>query len=288
MRTAPRALAAATLATLLAVATPALAAAQGPTRGDFDWSEAVRAGTWLRIRNWNGPVEVRAATGERAEVHGQAIGSSDRGTDVVYRVIRDDDGVTICAVPDRDDVECSARGIRGTSGGGRDWGRRPARARLLVSLPAGARIDASSGNGEVTVENVGASVVASSGNGRVRVAGASGPVRASSGNGDIDVSTAAGPVTASTGNGRIEARMLALREDGDMHFSTGNGAVTVWLPDDFGGDVSVSGQQGFETDFPIEVRSGDFHSRISGRVGRGGRRVDISTGNGSVSLRRAR
>jgi len=282
MRTAFSTLAA---ATLLAVATPALAPAQGSAPGDFDWSEAVRPGTWLRIRNWNGPVEVRAATGDRADVHGQAIGSSDRGTDVVYRVLRDDDGVTICAVPDRDDVECSARGINGS---GRDWGRRPARARLLVSLPAGVRIDASSGNGEVTVENAGADVVASSGNGRVRVAGAGGPVRASSGNGDIDVSTAAGPVTASTGNGRIEARMLALREDGDMRFSTGNGAVTVWLPDDFGGDVSVSGQRGFDTDFPIEVRSGDFHSRISGRIGRGGRRVDISTGNGGVSLRRVR
>lgn len=287
MRTAPRALVACALAAaaLLAVATPALATAQARTQGDFDWSETVRAGTWLRIRNWNGPVEVRAATGDRAEVHGQAIGVSDRGTDVVYQVIRDADGVTICAVPDRDDIECSARGI---SGSGRDWGRRPARARLLVSLPAGVRVDASSGNGEVTVERAGADVVASSGNGRVRVAGAGGPVRASSGNGDIDVSTAAGPVTASTGNGRIEARMLALREDGDMHFSTGNGAVTVWLPDDFGGDVSVSGQRGFDTDFPIEVRSGDFRSRISGRVGRGGRRVDISTGNGSVSLRRAR
>jgi hypothetical protein len=286
MRTALSTLAA---AALLAVATPvpaAVAAAQAPARGDFDWSEAVRAGTWLRIRNWNGPVEVRAATGgDRAEVHGRAIASSDRGADVVYRVIRDDDGVTICAVPDRDDVECSARGI---SGGGRDWGRRPARARLLVSLPAGVRIDASSGNGEVTVENAGAEVVASSGNGPVRVDGAGGPVQASSGNGNIDVSTAAGPVTASTGNGRIEARMLALRDDGDMQFSTGNGSVTVWLPDDFGGDVSVSGQRGFDTDFPIEVRSGDFHSRISGRIGRGGRRVDISTGNGSVSLRRAR
>ncbi|AHG93316.1 protein of unknown function DUF4098 (plasmid) [Gemmatirosa kalamazoonensis] len=281
MRTASRALAA---ATLLAVVTPALASAQGVTRGDFDWSEAMRAGAWLRIRNWNGPVEVRAATGDRAEVHGRAIASADRGTDVVYRVIRDDDGVTICAVPDRDDIECSARGINGS---GRDWGRRPTRARLLVSLPAGVRIDASSGNGEVTVENVRADVVASSGNGRVRVADATGPVEASSGNGDIDVSTATGPVTASTGNGRIEARMLALR-DGDMHFSTGNGSVVLWLPDDFGGDVSVSGQRGFDTDFPIEVRSGNFNSRISGRIGHGSRRVDISTGNGSVSLRRVR
>lgn len=283
MRIAPRAFAA---AMLLAAATPALASAQRATRGDFDWSEAVRAGTWLRIRNWNGPVQVRAASGDRAEVRGEAIGSSDRGGDVVYRVIRDGDGITICAVPDREDVECSARGMNGSS---REWGRRPARARLLVSLPAGVRIDASSGNGEVTVDDVRSEVVASSGNGRVRVTGAGGPVEASSGNGDIDVSTAAGPVTASTGNGRIEARMLALRDAGDMRFSTGNGSVTVWLPNDFGGDVSVNGQRGFDTDFPIEMRSGNFSSgRISGRIGQGSRRVDISTGNGSVSLRRAR
>jgi hypothetical protein len=274
-----------TAATLLAVATPVLAAAQGSARGDFNWSEAMRAGTWLRIRNWNGPVEVRAATGDRAEVRGQTISSSSRSTDVVYRVTRDDGDVTICAVPDRDDIECSARGI---SGSGHDWGGRPARARLIVSLPRGVRIDASSGNGEVTVESAGADVVASSGNGDVHVAGAGGPVKASSGNGDIDVSTAAGPVTASTGNGRIEARMLALRDDGDMHFSTGNGSVTVWLPNDFGADVSVSGQDGFDTDFPIEVRSGNYRSRISGRIGRGGRRVVVSTGNGRVSLRRAR
>jgi DUF4097 and DUF4098 domain-containing protein YvlB len=102
----------------------------------------------------------------------------------------------------------------------------------------------------------------------------------------VSVTTASGPVNASTGNGRVEVA-IASRATGDMEFSSGNGSITVTLPDDFGAQVeATTGNGGFQSDFPIRVMGRMSSHRVSGTIGDGRGRLRLSTGNGSITLRR--
>ncbi|HEU4560220.1 MAG TPA: DUF4097 family beta strand repeat-containing protein [Longimicrobium sp.] len=289
--TATRAILAA--AALFAAATPAAA------QRDFNWAGQIPAGATIRVFTQNGTVTVRQASDGRARVRGETVEGEMRfvrggGSGGDFRV---------CAVRD-EDADCTDSGIR--NDGNRGWSRRQrGRANFTVEVPRGVLVRVSSGNGDVSVEGATADVHAGSGNGDVRVGSgaarvhassgngvvmvesARGPVQASSGNGRVVVNAATGPVNASTGNGRIEVALASMRGAGDMEFSSGNGNVTLRLPSDFGAELEAStGHGSIETDFPLQVQGRVSQHRMAGRIGSGGRRLKISTGNGSIYLRR--
>jgi hypothetical protein len=265
----------------------------------------VAPGAWLRIRNNNGRIEVREATGRNVTVTAVKRMDDDYSSDVKFDVVRDGGNVTVCAIWPAT-VRCDARGYEYDSD---RWGRgerRTGKVDFTVMLPRGVKLIAATGNGVVTVRDAGADVEASSGTGEVSVLGAGGRVRASSGNGDIEVdraqgdvhastgngairvATATGPVSASTGNGRIRVDMRSISNPADMSFSTGNGSITVRFPSDLSADIEASVPfRNFSTDFPIKMESGWGGHRVEGRIGNGGPRIHFSTGNGSVSIEKS-
>ena len=284
------------LATALAVPVVALAQERGR---DFSFDDRLPPGAWLRVHTLGGDIRVTAATGDRVEVIGRKEGED--AAELRITSVRSGDDVTICAM--FEDSECDAEGIQ------RSRGRRrnvEASADFEIRLPRGVRIAVVSGNGDVSVTGATAEVAATSGNGVVRVASTGGPVRASSGNGDIDVTqaggevtarsgngdinivTGTGPVSAHTGNGRIDARMSSLSGTADMAFRTGNGDVTVVLPSDFEGEIDVQIPNGtLETDFPLRVQGRIDPHRVRATIGRGGRRITITSGSGGAEIRKA-
>ena len=152
---------------------------------------------------------------------------------------------------------------------------------------AGAEVVASSGNGRVRVATTAGGVSASSGNGEVTVEGATDRVEARSGNGRVRVSTSLGPVNASSGNGSIEVSMDRLTDDSDMEFHTGNGRVIVTVPADFSAEIETSQGSGeFQTDFPMLVKGRLTPSRVRATIGKGGRRLHMTSGNGDIELRK--
>ncbi len=258
----------------------------------------VPADSWLRLRTSQGDIEVREGSGRTAVVKARVQGSGERPT---FEVKRDGASVTICAIYETT-TRCDAEGYENR------WNRRDGRhasADFIVELPRGvkllaatgngdvetrgatAEVRASSGNGELTVDGAGSRVNANTGNGDVEVRGAKGPVDVSSGNGDITVTTTAGPVTASSGNGRIQVSMESLREDGNMSFTTGNGTIELTLPSNLSADIDANvGMRSFESDFPMQLPGRWGNGRIEGKIGNGGRRIRLSTGNGRVILRK--
>ena len=134
----------------------------------------------------------------------------------------------------------------------------------------------------------GVKVAAGSGNGDVRVEGVSAEVRAASGNGDVAVTTTGGPVNASSGNGDVEVTMDAIADVADdMDFSSGNGSVRVTVPADFSGElVATTGSGKFSSDFPITIRGRIDPQHVRATIGRGGRRITLSSGNGDVELKK--
>lgn len=276
--------------------TPALLVAQ---QEQFAWAGRVASGATFSVRHFNGPIEVREASGDRVEL--TASRRSGRSSDLTFEVENLSDGVRICAVW-RGRSACDSGRSRGW-----DWDDGPPSSRLTILLPKGVRLNASTGNGDVTVERASNDVEIRSGNGDVHIRmtagrvdvttgngeleidGATGPVRANTGNGRIYVQTSSGPVNARTGNGEIDVRMRTLAADADMSFSTGNGAVTVALPATFSGEIDASTGRGeFRSDFPIEV-SGRVNPRhVRGTIGGAGRaRIRMSSGNGALELRKA-
>jgi hypothetical protein len=275
---------------------PAMAAAQ-ESADLFTWSGRLAAGATLGIKHYNGAIEVRESATDRVEFRAER--RSRRSSEVSFQVQNETDGVTICSVW-RGRSACDRRRDNW------DWDEGPPSTRLTVLLPKGVRLDATTGNGDVTVEKASNDVHITSGNGDVRITmtagrvevttgngelevdGATGPVRATTGNGRVYVMTSTGPVTVTTGNGDIDVRMRAISGTSDMRFTTGNGAVVVALPGNFNGTIDAStGHGDFRSDFEIRVLGRLNPQHIRGTIGEGGRTIRMQTGNGRLELRKA-
>jgi len=274
---------------------------QGREGSRFTWSERIAAGQWLRVYGPNGRIQVTEGTGDAAEVIGEKDLRGGRNEDIAFEVRRTNDGVTICAIID-DRTDCEDDGVRHRGRWNND--RNDRRVNFTVRVPRGVHVAAGSGNGDVSVVgsaevhassgngkvrvSAGGAANASSGNGDVRVDRAGGPVRASSGNGDVLVVTTRGPVNASSGNGDVEVSMDAIADvPDDMELSSGNGRVTVTVPADFVGELdATTGSGKFYSDFPLTLRGRIDPHRVRATIGKGGRRLSMSSGNGDVELRK--
>src|SRR5258708_22738277 len=137
---------------LLAAST---AAAQRDTA--FSWSKRLPDGARLTIKNINGPIDVRAATGDRVEVravvHPESRGSA---SDVTFDVReRASDDIEICTVY-RGSSDCDPS---------RPWNNMRVSVRYTIDLPKSMRLRVFTGNGAVSVTQTGPDVEASSRNG---------------------------------------------------------------------------------------------------------------------------
>jgi DUF4097 and DUF4098 domain-containing protein YvlB len=137
-----------------------------------------------------------------------------------------------------------------------------------VRVPDGVRLIARTTNGIVDVNGLAADVDVSTTNGGIRIV-TRGVATARTTNGDIDV------VMGSSGTG-------------DLEFRTTNGDVTVTLPGDLNAEFRAATTNGnFSSDFPVLVQGSFGPRRMEGRIGNGGRQLEMGTTNGDIRLRRA-
>jgi Putative adhesin len=261
------------VASLLAL-TPAAAQGSQSDR-DFRWDGAISSGRWAYVRNLNGSVRVERASGGRLEV--TAVKRWRRGDpeDVRVEVTRVGSGegdILVCALWRDITEDCDERGYRTQNNRRRDrWSRDnddDVSLEITVRVPEGVKVDLSSINGGLDIT------------------GATAEVEAHTVNGGIDARSSGGPVNASTVNGNIDVRMGAIGS-GNLDFSTTNGSITVTVPDGLNADITmrtVNGSVG--SDFPMTVNGRISPRRIAATIGRGGMKIDLSTVNGSIDLRR--
>lgn len=282
---------------LLTVLAATTAQAQRDTA--FTWSKRLPDGARLSIKNLNGPIDVRAGSGDRVEVRATIrVESRGNASDVTFDVReRAADDVEICTV------------YRGRSDCDPDnsWNEVRVSVRYTVDLPKAMRLRASTGNGDVSVTQTVAEVDATTGNGDIVVRESNGRVTASSGNGDVTISAANGPVRVSTGNGRIiantsrgaidattgsgdiDVKMGSIPQDeSSMSFTTGNGAVRITLPPAFNGEIDANtGNGSINTDFELRVQGRLSMSRLRGTIGTGnGPVIKLRSGNGRLEIRK--
>jgi hypothetical protein len=139
-------------------------------------------------------------------------------------------------------------------------------------------------------------------NGEVKAAGLAGNVKIVSHNGMVNVDSRDGTLEAVTHNGglhatyagsqlRLETHNGTVRADlrqcgplrGDIH--THNGAVEVQVGPQTAAEIVARTSNGSVTSqAPIEVKAAS-RTRLEGRLGTGGEKLDISTHNGSVQIK---
>jgi DUF4097 and DUF4098 domain-containing protein YvlB len=180
-------------------------------------------------------------------------------------------------------------------------------AKLIVSLPASSDIAARSGDGSIDIERVTGRVQLRSGDGRIHGRLLGGDVNAHSGDGSIRLDGVDGALDVETGDGRVsvagkltsvrarsgDGSMMIRAEpgsapSGDWDIVTGDGSVTLEVPDGFGAELDAhTGDGGIHMqDVTLSNVSGSIgrHS-VRGRLGSGGRAVRVRTGDGSITLR---
>ena len=252
----------------------ALPAARAQNRasqsGDtFNWSGKIPAGSWIRIRNLNGPITVSPGTGDNVEV--VATKHWRRGDPAAVRFSTakfgaNDASVVICALwgerSSCDERNYDTHNDRGTR-------NNDVRVDFRVLVPRGVKVGVNTINGAVMVD------------------GATSEIDAGTINGEVDVATSGGPVNASNVNGGVRARIGRVDSNADKDVTTVNGSVSVEFPSDFGGDADLSTVNGsLNTNFAMTLIGRIDPKHLHAHIGKaGGPHLRLETVNGSVELR---
>jgi hypothetical protein len=252
----------ATLALLAVTAGTSLAAAQG----EFHWKGKIAPGKAIEIKGVNGDISAVAGSGE-VEVTAVKHARRSDPDEVKIEVVPSEDGVTICAVyPSDGRRENSCEAGEHSHMNVRD---NDVRVDFTVRVPAGVQFHGATVNGAVEAANLASDVDATSVNGSIRI-------------------STSGYASGRTVNGSIVAAMGSATWSDALDFTTVNGAITLDFPANLSADVRASTVNGeIVTDFPLTVTGRLGPRRLNGTIGSGGRRLELSTVNGTIRLRKA-
>ncbi len=144
----------------------------------------------------------------------------------------------------------------------------PASVHYTLHVPQNARLDRISlVNGALSVQKVAGEVNASLVNGKARISDLTG---------EADISSV---------NGSIEANYASLNNVREIKLKSVNGSVELGLPGSPNADVKASTVNGgIKSDFPLTVQGSFASHSLSGTLGGGGTRIDLSNVNGSIHI----
>jgi len=165
-------------------------------------------------------------------------------------------------------------------------------ARLIVSLPAAADVSATSGDGSIDIERIDGKLQLRSGDGSIRARDIRGDLDVHTGDGSIIVGGRLTTLRARSGDGSVTVHVApGSAAEAEWDVDTGDGSVTLELPDDFSAELDAhTGDGGIHMqDVTVSNVTGRIgRSSLRGRLGAGGRTLRVRTGDGSITLRRAR
>jgi hypothetical protein len=252
----------------------------------------------LTLSTFDGAIEIRGW--DRSEVLA-VVEKQGFGKDAVA-------GIEVHATQDGGRIAIDVRLSPAARTLGFNWGGGRV-AKLIVSAPAASDIHAMSGDGAIVVDGIDGAVELRSGDGNISGGHITGVLKARTGDGSIVLTGIDGRVAADTGDGSVAldgalSRVRVRTGDGnvtvraasssaareDWEITTGDGSVTLELPDGFDGDLDARTGDGHidTTDISVSnVVAGPERSNLQGRLGAGGNVLRVRTGDGGIVLRRS-
>jgi DUF4097 and DUF4098 domain-containing protein YvlB len=163
------------------------------------------------------------------------------------------------------------------------------RVNVEIHMPREGRVNLRSSDGSIRLANLKGDMDLQSGDGSMEVEGVDGALKAHASDGHIKIAGRFDSLQLSTGDGRIEARALAgstISSSWDLH--SGDGSVTVQLPEAFAADVELhTGDGHIDLDMPVSVEGQLGHNNIHGKLNGGGNLLTIHTGDGSIHVEKS-
>jgi DUF4097 and DUF4098 domain-containing protein YvlB len=288
------------------------AVALAPRASATDWSKnyTVSGRPNVHIDTNDGGVLVTTSDSKTVEFH------------VEYEGYELDKNLHIEARQDGDRVELTARV---TGHWGFSWGGHGRRLHIDIRMPKDADLDAHTGDGSVEASSINGNVTVQTGDGSIRANTLTGTISLHTNDGSINVDTLKGDIRLHTGDGSIEAHQLDGKLDadsGDGHvriagrfdalnvktgdgsvdthvlpgskmatswnIRTGDGSVDLSLPGDFQANIDASTGDGhISVGLPVTVEGTFSNSQLHGKMNGGGQSLTVHTGDGSIRLSKA-
>jgi len=147
-------------------------------------------------------------------------------------------------------------------------------------------VDVHTGDGHIKVNRARGAIRLSTGDGHIEAIGLDGRLEATSGDGHIQIEGRLDALSLNTNDGTIDARVSrGSRMSTNWRIRTGDGDVTLRLPDDFQADLEMhTGDGRIRTDFPITASGRLSRSDIRGKLNGGGLPLTARTGDGSIQI----
>jgi hypothetical protein len=236
----------------------------------FQLDERLAAGQTVEIENVNGPITVRAGSGDRLAVTALRTADGSDPNSVQIHVERDSRGILICTIYPQDggaDQTCRHNG--GSDYHDHDSGPNDTRVAFSVQLPASVAATLRTVNGTIDVSNVAS------------------PIDAASVNGDVTISTSA-YAQAKTVRGHIRVSMQSpVWPAGGLEFASVDGGIDVTVPRSASAQVYAKTLNGsISSSVPLYGRRRNMLilNSADGVIGSGKSRLTIKTLNGSIHL----
>lgn len=241
----------------LLVAGTSLADVTSEERYSFSLSEGGR----VSVDNINGNVTVTGGSGDTVEVIAFKKANDQETLDGIEILIEER--------PDLVSIETKHPKKKRWFGFGGD--NNGAQVTYTLTVPSWAELD--------SIESV---------NGNVRISGVEADIKAETVNGGVEVEGAVADLDLETVNGSIEAHLSVLSGNQDVDASSVNGKITLYLPEAIDATVSAETVNGGidADDYGLKADKGFVGHDLRGEVGDGSARIELSTVNGGIKLRR--
>ena len=169
-----------------------------------------------------------------------------------------------------------------------------------ITAPKGTQLEASSGSGDLRLQDLGGPLKANTGSGSIEAGGFTGRILLQTGSGDIRAGLqSASDVRATTGSGSIHLQGV----DGALYAQTGSGDIEIgghpnadWKLDTGSGSVTLNiggarctldastGSGSVHSDPPISTHGALERHHIQGDINGGGPTLRIQTGSGDIRI----
>jgi DUF4097 and DUF4098 domain-containing protein YvlB len=237
----------------------------------------------IEVTSWDKPevaVTIERRASSQAEAEALKVTSEQIGNRVVIHAPK----------PEREDVQV-----------GWQQGRS---VRFVVTVPRTTQLNATSGDGSISVTGITGRVDVRSGDGSITASNVSGDVGIDTGDGSVSAEDVSGNLKINTGDGSVTVKgqpraLVAHTGDGsvsvdvtsaaapvsDWELSTGDGGIHVALPAGFNAQIDAhTGDGGINAnDWGLRA-SGEDRNDLRGAIGSGGPTLRLRTGDGGITL----
>ena len=160
--------------------------------------------------------------------------------------------------------------------------------KIEVTVPTATKADVHTGDGNIRADGLRGPTKLVTHDGNIEGEGFDGALEATSGDGNIRIRGKFTGLNLRSGDGNIDAEVAPgshMATTWSVH--TGDGGVTVRLPEGFAANVDAHTGDGHITvDLPLTTDGGIHENQVSGKLNGGGATLTVHTGDGSVHLAR--